>query len=455
MATTPRLSPNSPAYWEAAKPDHAHQVVRRARSVLRPARGDETRARRASSRGPEAGCRLKPRLRRLGDSPSRGNAAPSLAGNRPIPGRDRMGVKAGGLELYAGPSRLGGPDDLDAVIRSFIDGAAASLLIAVQEIDSEPIARAILAAKARKVRIQIILEGSYLTEEKAPTDPWLAGGDNEVNRTIHAAFLRAGVDVITDLNPAIFHQKFIVRDHGKASAALLTGSTSFTHTDTGTNTSTGAMSGNNLNHVLVPHGQSAAAQYRAEFLRMRAGTFGDLHERVEPKPVEFRLAGVRIKPLFAPRHGPEMEIMKQMLKATASIDFAMFTFAQSSGIDDTMIRLVGPDLPIRGVLDRGQGAQKWATTTPLHDAGVQLWENKPGTGVRKLHHKLMVIDQRLAIAGSFNYTGPATTLNDENIIVVGDLEETNPEADATQRRFAAFAEAEIHRIITELSRPIH
>jgi len=42
--------------------------------------------------------------------------------------------------------------------------------------------------------------------------------------------------------------------------------------------------------------------------------------------------------------------MKQMLKARERIDFAMFTFAQSSGIDDAMARLVGDDLPIRGVL---------------------------------------------------------------------------------------------------------
>ncbi|MCW3820439.1 phospholipase D-like domain-containing protein [Micromonospora sp. DR5-3] len=365
-----------------------------------------------------------------------------------------MGFTSGGLELYAGPPVLGGPDDLDEVVRQFIDGAVDSLLIAVQEIDSESIARAILAAKARKVHIQIILEGSYLCEDTPPPDPWAAGGDNEVNRVIHATFLRAGIDVITDLNPAIFHQKFVVRDHGKPTAAVLTGSTNFTRTDTGTNTGTGEVTGNNLNHVLVLHGQKATAQYRAEFLRMRAGTFGELHERVEPKPVEFRLGGVRVKPLFAPRHGPEMEIMKQMLKAAVGIDFAMFTFAQSSGIDDTMIRLVGPDLPIRGVLDRGQGAQRWAATTSLREAGVQLWENKPGTEVRKLHHKLMVIDERLIIAGSFNYTGPATTLNDENIIVVGDLEETDPQAEATQREFAAFAAAEIQRIITDLSRPV-
>jgi hypothetical protein len=68
--------------------------------------------------------------------------------------------------------------------------------------------------------------------------------------------------------------------------------------------------------------------------------------------------------VFAPRHEPEMEIMKQMLKATSRVDFAMSTFAQSSGIDDTMICLVGPGLTIRGILDHGQGAQKWAATNP-------------------------------------------------------------------------------------------
>ena len=354
-----------------------------------------------------------------------------------------------------GPTALGAPDDLDGVIRAFIDEATTSLLIAVQEIDSEPIARAIIAAKARRVQVKLILEASYLTEEAATEDPWLSGGDNETNRTIHAALLRARIDVVTDLNPAIFHQKFIVRDSGKPTAAVLTGSTNFTRTDTGTNTeSSGPVVGNNLNHVLILRGQKPASQYKAEFERMRAGTFGDLHERHEAKPVEVRLAGIRVKPLFAPRHGPEMEIMKQMLKASQRIDFAMFTFAQSSGIDDTMNRLVNESLPIRGVLDRAQGAQKWAATTGLQAAGVQLFENKPRTAVRKLHHKLMVIDERLVIAGSFNYTGPATTLNDENIIILGDLEETDSDAEAVQANFAKFALAEIDRIITDLSRPV-
>jgi phosphatidylserine/phosphatidylglycerophosphate/cardiolipin synthase-like enzyme len=148
-----------------------------------------------------------------------------------------------------------------------------------------------------------------------------------------------------------------------------------------------------------------------------------------------------------------MEIMKQMLKASSRIDFAMFTFAQSSGIDDTMARLAAT-VPIRGVLDRAQGAQAWSSTQPLKAAGVELHQNRPGTGVRKIHHKLMVIDGRLIIAGSFNYTGPANTLNDENIIVIGDLEETDPEAEAAQRLIAGYALREIDRIITDLAEPV-
>jgi phosphatidylserine/phosphatidylglycerophosphate/cardiolipin synthase-like enzyme len=365
-----------------------------------------------------------------------------------------MSVDLGGIEFHAGPTVLGGPDDLDAVIRGFVAGAKKQLLIAVQELDSYPIAEAIVAAKAAKIRVQLVLEGDYLIEQPPLADPWALAGANETNRVIHAALLRAGVDVITDLNPAIFHQKFIVRDPGLPTAAVLTGSTNFTLTDTGTNPpSNPAKPGNNLNHLLVLHGQRATDQYLAEFDRVRSGTFGQLHERHESRPAEFRLGHIRVKPVFAPQQGPEMEIMKQMLKAARSIDFAMFTFAQSSGIDDTMMRLVRSLTRIRGVLDRGQGVQAWAATQPLKTTGVELYENRPGTGVRKVHHKLMVIDERITIAGSFNYTAPATTLNDENIVVLGDLEETDPVAEAAQRELAGYALAEINRIITDLGQP--
>src|SRR3954469_5902063 len=200
-----------------------------------------------------------------------------------------MGVVSGGLEMYVGPTVLGAPDDLEAVILEFLDGAKHTLAIAVQEVDSRAIADAILRARTRGVRVQLILEGDYLVEVRPSADPWATIGEFEENRIIHSAFLRAGVDVITDLNPEIFHQKFVVRDLGEPSAAVLTGSTNFTLTDTGHNPPGGSKNGNNLNHVVVLHGQTAAEEYDVEFLRLRSGTFGELHERHEPRPRDFGL----------------------------------------------------------------------------------------------------------------------------------------------------------------------
>lgn len=364
-------------------------------------------------------------------------------------------LKIGGIELYMGPTALGAPDDVDDVIRRFIDGAQATLDVAVQEIDSTAVAERIIAAKQRGVRVRVILEGDYLTEDTAASDPWAPlppGAGNEGNRRIMNAFLRARIDVISDLNDAIFHQKFVVRDLGETTAAVLTGSTNFTLTDTGKNADG---RGNNLNHVVILHGKSATDQFAAEFERLRQGTFGDRHERVEPRPREFGLGGMRVKPLFAPRHGPEMEVMKQMLKATSSIDFAIFTFSNTSGIDDAMLRIAQatPRIRIRGILDRAQGLQSWAPTAALKAAGVELHTNRAGTGVRKIHHKLMVIDEQLVIAGSFNYTEPATVFNDENIVVIGDLEATSPAAIGSQRALARYALDEIDRMIADLGMP--
>jgi phosphatidylserine/phosphatidylglycerophosphate/cardiolipin synthase-like enzyme len=105
------------------------------------------------------------------------------------------------------------------------------------------------------------------------------------------------------------------------------------------------------------------------------------------------------------------------------------------------------------VLDHSQAGQVWAPTETLKSAGVELFVNDP-VKVRKVHHKLMVIDRQIVILGSFNYTGPATNLNDENIVVLGDLEETKPEAKAAQTALASYVLDEIDRITTGLAFPV-
>lgn len=337
------------------------------------------------------------------------------------------------IELHMGPRKTGAPDDLEAAIVGFIGSAKKTLDIAVQEIDSKAIAEAILEARQKGVRVRLVLEMDYLMEKKPRAKPWEAGGPMEANRGIRDAILRSAAPVWADFNGSIFHQKFIIRD----GSALLTGSTNFTTTCTT----------ENLNHVVIVKNASIAKVYAAEFKEIMDGHFGNLNEGHDPKPREFVVSDVPVKVLFAPDHNPEMEIMKQMLKAKKRIDFAIFTFAQSSGIDDAMVKLKQTGISIQGVFDRKQANQKWAATHLLNKAKIPVFQIKQGSGVRKLHHKLMVIDQQVVVAGSFNYTGPANQLNDENIIVLGDLETESAASREAQRKLARYAFREIERII--------
>lgn len=351
-----------------------------------------------------------------------------------------MPLDLGSLKFYMGPHTLGASDNLEETIVDFIDAAKETLDVAAQELENQPIAKALVRARQRGVRIRMVLEGDYLIAEKAVADPFDMTQEekNESNRFLISALWRAGIDVRTDYNPKIFHQKFIVRDLEGTGAALLTGSANFTHTDTHTN----------LNHLVTVKGKTLAGEYAAEFEEIWDGTFGAKRLRHDPTPSQPRISKISSKVVFAPDHMPEMEIMKQMLKARERIDFAIFTFSKSSGIDDTMIALAKAGIPIRGIADAGQGNQDWAASRPLAENGVEFFlASKPGTGLRKLHHKLVVIDGQVTVIGSFNYTEPANILNDENIIIIGDLEEKNPESIENQKAFGAFALAEIDRMI--------
>ena len=119
-----------------------------------------------------------------------------------------------------------------------------------------------------------------------------------------------------------------------------------------------------------------------------------------------------------------------------------------------MIACQRAGVAVRGVLDGQQGNQRWAATRGLVEAGCTIHLAAAGAGLNKLHHKLMVIDRQVVIAGSFNYTEPATRLNDENILVIGNFHETDPEVRARQSAIADYALAEIDRIIARHGAPV-
>jgi len=386
-----------------------------------------------------------------------------------------MASFAGGkIEAYVGPADLGAPDDMEAAIVGFIGGAKHSLDIAVQELDSEPVAQAILDACWRGVDVTMVMEQDYLREEKLPRAPKPGEGESAEealrrwqwtpttkglapNRRVLTALLQSGVDVKADFNKAIFHQKFVLRDYRPGarngvgvSSALLSGSANFTDTDCH----------KNLNHVFVFHDKQICAEYRREFDEIARGEFGRRQHGDVPRACN--VGGVPVKVLFAPDHTPELELIKQILKAEKEVGFAIFTFAGSSGIDDALLMAARAGCQVQGALDPGQASQAWAAPrgTPgaapswLNRKNISLVTPKRVTGFGKLHHKLMAIDRHTVIAGSFNYTAPANEYNDENLFVIGspykDLpkKEGGPVDQAACRQIVDYMRREIERIVS-------
>lgn len=347
-----------------------------------------------------------------------------------------MPTVVGDIAVHLGPQEQGGADSLLDPIIEFIDSAKRrqNLMIAIQEIDEPKIAEAIIRARLRGVTIDLVVEQSYLLGKSKPASLEAAfdpKGAHEVNRTLFNAILRSTTDIKVDFNPDIFHQKFMVLGD-----RVLTGSTNFT--------TTGVTK--NLNHIVVINDRGVANAYKREFRDIRAGRFGKQSIEHAAKPKEVEVSDMRVKPLFAPDHAPEMEIMKQILKAKNRIDFAVFTFSESSGIDDALVSAHRNGVAICGVLDRRMSNQTWAAKHTLTAAGVKVKVAGGRGGLGKVHHKLMTIDDDVTIFGSFNYTKPANQSNDENILIIGDADTTSSAAKTAQRKIAKAARAEIERI---------
>jgi len=371
----------------------------------------------------------------------------------------------GKIKGYVGPRDLERSiDDVEQVIVDFIEEAESTVDVAVQELDNVAIAEALIRQRRAGRHVRVILNHSYLQDTvdgDHPLDPALttvaalaaAAGEYKVNRDVFGALCRCGVEVRIDLNPtAIWHQKFVVRDlrpqrdgrwRRSGRPALLTGSANFTDTDCH----------KNLNHVLVfeePEDNLVEKEFATEFAEAWNGEFS--RGRLGEPPRVIGIDGVPVKILFAPDHGPEAEVIKQLLKCPKGgrIDCAMFTFSGSSAIDDAMIVLAGAEREIRVVLDKGQASDpEWPAARWLREAGIDVLVPSRGSGVRKLHHKLLVVNGSTVVGGSFNYSEPATLFNDETLLVIGsphdEVERVRVDHSACAQ-IAGFFSREIERI---------
>lgn len=137
------------------------------------------------------------------------------------------------------------------------------------------------------------------------------------------------------------------------------------------------------------------------------------------------------------------EIISKLKMATSKIDIAMAWFT-SRELFDTLLQCLHKGVEVNLILlDDPINWQPYAPDfNEFIAAGGRLRLALPLTGF--LHHKFCVLDSRLAITGSYNWTYYAETRNLENIIISDDqnvVSQYAQEFDRLKGKFAAINSA--------------
>jgi len=359
-------------------------------------------------------------------------------------------------------------DNLEKQLIQQINAAKEEVLMAIQELTLPQVSNALIRAKERGVRVQIVLENNYSRpwSEQHPSDlsahsrrrhqqlRLLADSNRDGRLTAEersvgdaiALLKRSGIPMIDDSEDGsrgsgLMHHKFLVVDR----SLVITGSANFTssgiHGDAGTSRSRG-----NVNHLLSIRSSELAELFQDEFQRMWGdGPGGEQNSRFgrgkdSPGAQTIQVSGIRVEVLFAPHakqlpgHGVDL-ISEQLSAAKRSIDLALFVFSDQT-LTNVLAKQRNAGVKIRLLADPGFASRSFSEVLDLlgleipdHRCMIEA-NNKPlKTPLQtvgapklargdKLHHKFAVIDNKTVITGSFNWSPAAAHTNDETLLVI-------------------------------------
>ncbi|MEM9774412.1 MAG: phospholipase D-like domain-containing protein [Chloroflexota bacterium] len=285
--------------------------------------------------------------------------------------------------------RIGGVDEVIAVD---LDFAEVQIDIAAFDLDSEPIIAALIRARQeRDINVRVVVD-----DEHTPA--------STINR-----LRRNGMSVIEDKRSALMHNKFIVID----GRFLWTGSMNFSSNGVYCNN-------NNLVRIDSPR---IASNYLAEMDEMY---FDRIFGPRSPENTQFTFVvnGVEVENYFAAEDELAPIIGRVIARADDEVLFMAFSFT-SDDIGEQVMERGEAGLTVKGVFETTGATNRYSYYGDLVDAELPNVEVRRDGNSRIMHHKVFILDRKVVILGSYNFTGNANDNNDENILIVHDEEFAN------------------------------
>ena len=255
---------------------------------------------------------------------------------------------------------------------------------ALQQLNSTPIADALIEAHQRSIQVRIVTETDYMDEAEI------------------ARLQEVDIPVIDDKDAdSLMHHKFIVIDE----RYVWTGSYNTTYN--------GAYKNNN-NVILIDSAQLAynfTQEFRELFLREQTGKSVD---RSVVYPQVTLSDGTQVFTYFSPDNDTISPLLTEIQSAETSIHFMAFSFTHDR-LGKAMCNRFEAGIKVQGVFEERQANNQYAEYERMQQAGLSVVLD---TNSGAMHHKVIVIDGETVITGSYNFSKNAETRNYENLLII-------------------------------------
>ncbi|MEW5867889.1 MAG: phospholipase D-like domain-containing protein [Chloroflexota bacterium] len=317
---------------------------------------------------------------------SSGEAQPSVT---VTPGKPIETAQTGG-NWYAiyfsdpnGPNSTtlrGGPD---RALADAIRQARASVEIAAYQLDLWSVRDALISAYRKGVTVRMVTESDNLDEPEVQD------------------LVKVGIPVLGDRREGLMHDKFVIIDRQE----VWTGSMNLTVN--------GAY--RNDNNLIRIRSSRLAQDYLAEFEEMFVeDQFGSGSPADTPYPT-LTIDGTQVEVFFSPDDGALQRLVELVEAAQDSVYFLAFSFT-SDDLATAMIGRSQQGVTVSGVFEQYQYETNTGTEYEnFKSAGLDVrLDGNP----RNMHHKVIVIDGKIVVTGSYNFSVSAENRNDENLLII-------------------------------------
>lgn len=119
---------------------------------------------------------------------------------------------------------------------------------------------------------------------------------------------------------------------------------------------------------------------------------------------------------FSPEDNCDKQVIQRISDAKEKLDIMIYSLTKDE-IAQAIINVYQKGVRVRVIVDKQQAGLKSADDEKLEEAGIALIRD---THSGLMHNKVAIIDEKIVLTGSYNWTKGGTKRNDENLVIIED-----------------------------------